>query len=212
MDMELKIKVHSLNPGRLVDEKTLRAMLEAGYNLLVAAEAGTSSNKRAWFGDYGTQKSADIDARVKKIRLYLAGLKYICFSCSNTPDSIAAYNQKEKEKVEGGAGIDALDKRPTIVLNAGFHMERYSWGEKVCSILHEITHMTIGTSDEKYKGRDVYGAVECDTLAKESPEQAYRNADNWAYYLGSYWKNTINRGNDWKYMTPEEVAERGALV
>ena len=40
------------------------------------------------------------------------------------------------------------------------------------------------------------------------PDKAYRNADNWAYYFGSYYEYTIHRGMDWRFMTPQEVAAR----
>jgi Lysine-specific metallo-endopeptidase len=210
--LTINIRLHKINPGTPVSEAAAREMLNAAHNLIQAAHGHSSDGiKQNWFGACGKSKTGEIDERAKKIDIYLTGLKTISLSCAGVEGSIAAYNQKDKEKVEGGAPLGQLDKLPLIILNQGFHSDRYSWGEKVCSIVHEITHMTIGTSDEKYGGDDAYGAVICEKLAAEKPDDAYKNADNWAYYFGSYYDHTPDKSKDWRYMTSAEVAKRPPL-
>jgi hypothetical protein len=210
--MKILVKPHYKTPGKPVDQHRMANMVRAAQNLVTAARANASAeHKESWFGAYGASKSQEIDDRCQKIETYLNSLKRLTFRYSSEPGSIASYGQKLKEKREGGPSINELNGSPAININSGFHQGRYSWGEKVCSILHEITHVTIGTSDVlNSKGQHVYGAVDCAELKKTDPALAYKNADNWAYYFGSYYRNTRESGNDWRYMTVEEVARRVA--
>jgi hypothetical protein len=183
--MKINIVQHKTKPGILPNQAQLDSLLRKSQMLAAAAVSGVAAKKTQWFGEFGNQKSGEIDSRAQKISTYLATLKYITFSCSNEKDSIAAYNQKTLEKVDGGAS--KLDANPTIILGEGFHMEKYNEDEKVCSLLHEFTHMTIGTLDQNDKALgDIYGDKKCLEFAQKHSADAYRNADNWAYYLCSY--------------------------
>jgi len=193
---------HKLYPGR--DINTLKSelfdRLQAITRLTYQAYTNPSATcKTDWFGSYGTSKSTIIDDYSKKISDYMKMITKFTFSSSNKyPNSIATSALYNSHKVEGGMSLDKLSKNPLIRLEPGFHSNRYGWGEKTLSILHELTHLTIGTLDKQTQdGSDAYGMNKCIDLKNWKPEDAYRNADNWMYYFNCYHGNTIDRGKDW---------------
>jgi Lysine-specific metallo-endopeptidase len=203
-------KVSPVNPGTLVAVDVLKDLVTAGRRLVErAATLPNVEHKKAWFGHAATSNADEITAWTAKMFAYLNdGLKTLNFSCCDTAGSIASFAQYATEKVRGGK------ENPTSVrymqINAGFLDTKYSYGERVGSILHEITHMCIGTNDEKILERDCYGAPLCGALARIRPETALTNADNWAYYFTSYHTDLGLTGDNWKYLTEEEVEERNA--
>jgi Lysine-specific metallo-endopeptidase len=208
----ITVVVSPRNPGTLVPYATLLEMYATGYNLVLAAGENPNPDwKRFWFGIAGQTYSARIDDSVAKMKAYMnGGLKKMDFNCTGEEGSMMSFNQYAKLKVPGGPSPEVLNKQSQVNVNRGFSNERFSFGEKVGAILHEITHMCIGTADVNYKGRDMYGADFCVELAKDAPDLAITNADNWCYYFTSYHDRIIQSGFDWSGLTPEEVATRRA--
>lgn len=173
----------------------------AAYQIAsAAAEYPDQKKKKDWFGANGDTKSKQIDELSKKIKQFINSRNTFSFRCSNVAGDMAFYSQKPKDKVFGGRPLNSLSKNPSICLGCGFHSSKYSWGEKVIAIIHEITHMAIGTSDEKMQnGQDAYGSMNCSKLKDEDPDKAYRNADNWAYYFGSYNDKITGPKRDWAF-------------
>ncbi|MHC5057871.1 MAG: M35 family metallo-endopeptidase [Planctomycetota bacterium] len=198
--------------GKLVQVSVLKAMYEAAYNLVVVAATSPNADaKRTWFGSSGQTDSTTINQRAVKMRDYMnGGLKKITFSCCGVAGSIAAFNQYSHLKVTGGPDPSKLNKASTVMINLGFHMDRYSWGEKVGALVHEITHMCIGTADVKLGSDEIYGADKCVDLAGSHSSLALKNADNWCYYFTSYHGSILQRGEDWRFLTPAEVKKRRA--
>lgn len=199
-----------VNAGTLVPTALLNQMLTSALALAErAANHPDADYKKAWFGNAALTNNHEIDAWARKVYGYLnGGLRKLDFSCCATAGSIASFAQYSADKVRGGK-----ENLPTVrkmQLNAGFHSARYSYGEKVGSILHEITHMSIGTNDEKLLDRECYGAPLCGALARIRPELALTNADNWGYYFTNYHVDLNWTGDDWKYLTEAEVEERAA--
>lgn len=95
------------------------------------------------------------------------------FVGKNYAGSLAACNWTNDERV--------------IFLNSAFPMKRWSWGERVCTVLHEFSHKVLETKDETYKSKPAYG-MRCVTMAQDVSdyELAITNAENWGYYLCSY--------------------------
>jgi hypothetical protein len=197
-------------PGTPVPYDTLMEMYATGYNLVLEATNNPQAElKRVWFGSEGMTQSGQIDTSCAKMLAYMnGGLKKLNFNCTSEEGSMMSFNQYGKLKVPGGPSEDQLNKQSQVNVNRGFSSDRFSFGEKVGAILHEITHMCIGTADVVYDGREMYGADYCVELAMKAPTVAITNADNWCYYFTSYHDKIIQSGFDWKGLTPEEVAAR----
>lgn len=202
--------ISKTNPGPLVTLETLTAMYKAGLNLVEqAVQFPEDEHKRFWFGVAGMTDSADIDRSAAKMQGFMnGGLKKLNFICTGTQGSMMSFNQYAKLKVHGGPADDLLDKSTNVMANVGFSSDRYSFGEKVGAMLHEITHMCIGTDDVTILGKEYYGADYCVELAAAHPNLAITNADNWCYYFTSYHDWIVEYDLDWRGLTPEEVARR----
>jgi hypothetical protein len=114
------------------------------------------------------------------------------------------------------AKTDQSDPRLRIGLGTRFSMDMYSFGERVVTFLHEISHKTTGlkTKDELYKGNEAYKGVALD-LANDNAEfaRALKNAENWAYYLASYHVDAnLGEGEKWKYTTSKVDIESRKLT
>jgi len=199
-----------VNPGPMVSKETLAPMMEHALQLVSRANSNPNFNhKKQWFGHLADTNNEEITEWTQRMYKYLnEGLTKLSFSCCSTVDSIASFAQYKADKVRGGRFPPT--KTRNMQLNAGFSSDRYSYGEKVGSILHEITHMRLGTNDEKIGSRDCYGADLCGVLARAFPDLAMTNADNWAYYFTSYHVDLGLTGANWKYLTEAEVEERSA--
>lgn len=192
----------SLPPAALAGKGDMTLILTACYNLVFkAATNPIAARKQTWFGNSGATRSADIDSRAAKIQNFIRDSnRTIYFVCAVSPGSIASYAQYQKEKVDGGLPLNQCKKDPRIILGDGFRSGAYSWGDKVISILHEISHMTIGTLDQQVgaPARDAYGAEAALELREDNHQDAFRNADNWAYYFGSYHGDIVGQtGKAW---------------
>lgn len=96
-----------------------------------------------------------------------------------------------------------------VLLGKGFTYQRYSWGEKVCTLAHELSHWFLGTIDATYQGEDAYGLKAFDMAVdpvEAERRKCLKNAENWGFYICSY--RNPNDGNDWSNMTRAELAQR----
>ncbi len=184
------------------------AVTEKAYSL------SSKPLKATWFGAAGFTHFDEIDRLAHKVFDFLhpneKEKRKVAFVCRKVEGSIASCAQyaeeKEGQKAKTGEMIpfggqplkDRARIEYVIVLGDGFRDAKYSWGEKVRSLLHEFTHVAIATQDLKYKDKDAYGEKQCLAFAQGDSEKAYKNADNWAYYLGSYSGSTQFSNKDWK--------------
>lgn len=156
---------------------------------------------RQWFGDGLTNVQLQgIHSNMAVMREGLAAVAVMRFVCISTV-TVAACDLDNR-----------LRYKPTtcqILLGKGFTYQRYSWGEKVCTLAHELSHWFLDTTDETYLGEDAYGVKAFDMAADPSVavrRQCLKNAENWGYYISSY--RNGNDGNDWSNMTRQELALR----
>lgn len=195
------------SPARLMDARALSQMLETALDLIDrAAKQRKSDYVLQWFGREAFDKAqmALIHMRCADLLERASGLARIVFQCASS-ETLGAIDN-----------TDPLRNGPVcrIRLGRGFTYDRYSWGERVCTIIHEMTHWFLNTVDaELADGTPCYGAA-CLRLAKSGDKQqrlkALNNADNWAYYICQY--RSSNDRNDWRFFSEAEIAGRGAFV
>jgi hypothetical protein len=83
----------------------------------------------------------------------------------------------------------------TMHLNEGFNSlpiycvpdpQTASGQSKFETIVHELSHLILGTDDEVHAGQTAYGADAARDLAKASPHKAKNNAENWGLFVESF--------------------------
>jgi hypothetical protein len=175
--------------GKKIVQPVLQDMLSDVAALINTALAKPNAlNMRLWFGrknlPSGTsdKSEATIVDRTKALAAWLASHQPICFTTKDAPGTLAFADQS--------------NDTPEFFLGHGFPQCRWSWGERVCTLIHEFTHKAIATQDVQLgvsSGMDglvpvmSYGMA-CLTLADEPNlfAKALVNAENWGYYLCSY--------------------------
>jgi hypothetical protein len=193
--------------GRLLKDLEMQKMLVAAESLIEkAATYKSDGNARKWFGSKATSKDelAKIHRRCAELHQGVAGLATVIFQCTNG------------ETMGGISTTDPLRGGPVcrIQLGRGVTYDRYSWGERVCTIVHEMTHWFLDTVDELTSlGRDAYG-YECIKMANSDNEtehtKALNNADNWAFYICEY--RSDEEAGDWSNFSEAELRDRPAFV
>jgi len=198
---------YPIYPAKRMNPKELQGMLDMGLELINrAAKLKFSDPAARWFGAevFETGKLDQIHRRCVSLCAGCDGLKKVIFQCDPS-ETLGAIDT-----------ADPLRNGPIcrIKLGRGFTYDRYSWGERVCTIVHELTHWFLNTVDAKLAdGSDCYG-LNCIRLAKSfskvERQKALNNADNWAYYICQY-RSATDPG-DWRNFTEEEINARGPFV
>ncbi len=193
--------------GRLLKSTEMQKMVDAAESLITkAATHKSDGNARKWFGPNATTKEelAKIHRRCAELRDGVAALSTVIFQCTNG------------ETMGGISTIDPLRGGPTcrIQLGRGVTYDRYSWGERVCTIVHEMTHWFLNTTDEVSSlGKDAYG-YECIKMANSESASEYNkvlnNADNWAFYICEY--RSDDEAGDWSNFSETELRVRPPFV
>ena len=200
-----------VSPGAALTPKDdLAAMMQTAHDLVECAKTRPNiTHKRTWFGS--SADAPEVAAWTDKMFAYIdGGLNKLNFSCCNTPGSIASCAMYTTDRVRGGA--ETPNKGVGMQLNNGFRSPLYTYGEKIGTILHELSHKCIGTNDEQIALKDCYGAVLCAVMARVRPDLAITNADNWGYYFTAYHTDLNLTGDDWKYLTEDEMATVGPRI
>jgi hypothetical protein len=191
--------------ARLMKSSELQKMVDVAEKLIErAATAKNDAYAKKWFGTKATtpQELQKIHLRCADLHRAVAGLSTVIFQCAAS------------EMLGAISKTDPLRNGPTcrIQLGRGFTYDRYSWGERVCTIIHEMTHWFLDTTDEALTdGSVAYGAA-CLRLANSDIDckKALNNADTWAYYIGEY--RSVAEAGDWSNFTEQEILARGPFV
>ncbi|HSB80373.1 MAG TPA: M35 family metallo-endopeptidase, partial [Candidatus Methylomirabilis sp.] len=186
----------------------LRKYVTATKEMVKAAAGGfaiATPQKKRWFGAEAKEGQwSTIGEKLKKLDTYLTEtLGTVLFACTDGND-IASINRKSYQNKEP-ADV-------TVLLGRGFHWNRYSDGEIICSIVHEFTHILCGTEDETVGKEEQYGLTKCLTLAADHPDQARQNADNWSYFIAEFKDKVTNHAAiDWRYLDNASFNKRSPL-
>lgn len=189
------------------DPDKLRLFFIAAKEMVSAAVKGFNNDdkgKTTWFGvETDTLKWSAIGTKIIELDNYFKNtIGMIKFACTYE-NGIAAIDPKK---------FNSTSATVTVLLDKGFCWRRYSDGEIICSIVHEFTHIICGTTDERLASKDQYGLTKCQALATDHPDQAWKNADNWAYYICEYRNQTTNSPTiDWNYLDANSYSQRTPL-
>ncbi len=207
-------KCKTKSAARLFKLSELQKMLDEAEALIAAAAKYKSDGiARQWFGSIATTKEelAKIHRRCAELNQAVGGLSQVIFQVVGA-EYLGAIDPPEKIRLRGG---------PTcrILLGRGFSYTRYSWGEKVATIVHEMTHWFLDTVDDKLETgfdkvrqlpieEDAYGTKAIELTGNEAQcSKALNNADNWAYYICQY--RSGSGAQDWRFFSASEMGSRG---
>ena len=176
--------------GLTQDEEDALKATTARVAALAAAAAKSSIGDRVkWFGSLAN--NAIVSEGLKTMSTYInekcTRLTYVRKHTGQIIDQVKAdpddYGQvipnisttvanfvRSAPHVTAGLRIFAMNE----IINAITNDDEQ---EKINYVYHEISHKVLDTVDYKY------GEDDCKALAKKTPTQAVRNADNWGYYI-----------------------------
>ena len=202
--------------GKPVAQSVLQQMLIQIAALINQAVAEPNEDFMvAWFGErnLGPRGRVNpgvvegIQARTAELSEWLSANQPIQFINKNARGTMAFTNLDEAE--------------PIISLGHGFPQCRWSWGERVGTLIHEFSHKALGTADVQLGTKNglqgpepiwSYGTA-CLTLAQHPQlyEQALNNAENWGYYICAYRNRVgLTEGPDdpsWRYLEKADFSK-----
>lgn len=120
--------------------------------------------------------------------------------------------EKYRGKVAFGTDYSSTWKKQCIiVMGWNFFSPKVYRGERALTLIHEVTHLALATTDEKLARSsgpevDCYGSDYCLELVTTAADRAKKNAENWAYYFAAYRDGLGWSAEDAKYLAPDECA------
>lgn len=158
-----------------------------------------------WFGDSSDNFRKDLASRIRKMRSNInvrtINVSMQALVTRNQYENAAAWNdgsshlrfEDSYSHVGTHGGIrseiyinEAFASLPQklVVLNDG-SVDSSFWNQsKVETLIHELSHLILGTKDEKLSRRTVaYGAQNAEALARNDPTKAKTNAENFAIFI-----------------------------
>ena len=132
---------------------------------------------------------------IKTIRVSFQAL-----ATRSTGENAAAWNDQGKHlnlgdsfsHVRAHSGItsevylnEAFSGLPNYLTKLGNNtIDDSFWNQsKFETIVHETSHLILGTDDETYRGRTAYGARRAARLARHRVTKAKNNAENWGIFI-----------------------------
>jgi len=192
------------------DMKRIEVAFRFGHSLTKCAErlyadpVGETYGMR-WFGG-GYDRTA-LAVKLRKLKLFYESETVLtCYksmdpndlaaceqwqmgdvTCDDDPETITSiYEWPEKRKMTFGQKF--------LAVKGADH--RYTHGEKVSSIIHELSHLVLETQDKvhsrgRWNGKEVYGAESARAYSYEVNQLPLTSAENWGYYIVEYRNNLI---------------------
>jgi hypothetical protein len=188
--------------GRLLREDRMRTAYKSAADLITLAALGRNDDfVKMWFGSRNVSPTncREIHRRCGQLNDSVKGVAHVHFLCGEG-ETLGAIDKDERALYQPGT--------VRIRIGRGLSYSRYSWGERVCTIIHELTHWFLDTEDVVLEGKDCYGGL-CLSLAEDPVHyaKALNNADNWGYYICEYRGKGAN-ADLWKNFTSGELASR----
>jgi len=182
-----------------------RALAGEGFRVAVAAnKTGDAEAKllmKKWFGNEPTANTArnwwkgamwvmgHLQAKLQQnINIYYRGDDSLIGKADDYPGAAGLLKARD---VGGYAESGAGDKDGVIGLcklffagSSGGRMKINRVGFDTIGgvLVHELSHNYCRTDDHEYNGKDCYGTVDCEGLARDRRRRAWYNADNIEYF------------------------------
>jgi hypothetical protein len=158
-----------------------------------------------WFGDSSDNFRKDLASRISKMRsninVRVINVTMESLVSRNQYENASAWNDKGSHlrfedsyaHVGSAGGVksevyvnEAFAKLPTnLVTLANGSVDASFWNQsKYETLIHELSHLILGTRDEKLSKKTVaYGAQNAEALAQKDPTKAKTNAENFAIFI-----------------------------
>lgn len=157
-----------------------------------------------WFGDNSGPFKKDLAKTLRKMRSVVnvktIRVSFQALATRNTDENAAAWNDRNRHlnlgdnfaHVGAHGGItsevylnEAFSGLPSyLVKKADNTVDDSFWNQsKFNTIVHEVSHLILGTADETYHGRTAYGAERAAQLARRRVSRAKNNAENWGIFI-----------------------------
>jgi hypothetical protein len=158
-----------------------------------------------WFGDSSDNFRKDLASRISKMRsninVRVINVTMESLVSRNQYENASAWNDKGSHlrfedsyaHVGSAGGVksevyvnEAFAKLPTnLVTLANGSVDSTFWNQsKYETLIHELSHLILGTRDEKLSKKTVaYGAQNAEALAQKDPTKAKTNAENFAIFI-----------------------------
>lgn len=157
-----------------------------------------------WFGDNSAPFKKDTAKTLRKLRsvvnIKTIRVSFQALATRNTGENAAAWNDNSRHLNLGDSfshvgthgGItsevylnEAFSGQPSYLAKLGDGtIDDTFWNQsKFETIVHEVSHLILGTADETYHGRTAYGAKRAAQLARRRVNRAKNNAENWGIFI-----------------------------
>jgi len=140
------------------------------YMLSIRGDWNFQNDKtyRKWFGAYTPQRAERVATGLNRALSAISCFNFVFYIDNSSPPDVVAWWRKSTDPKQ----LSAMG-----FCGAYFKLRDGGMNSKMGSIGHELTHAFAGTKDH------VYGMDKCMQLAKNTPDLAIENADNYEYFM-----------------------------
>jgi hypothetical protein len=176
--------------------------------VLTAAKLRNSVNgvrlAKKWFGKRYNQKT--LRGKIQQLKAFFSsGTELRCKKTGDDNDLALAL------KSQDGTPLVTVTQQSTVIASYAWPNNlkmkfgdpcfviplaagnRYTFGEKVASFAHELSHLVLNTDDLQVRNArgtqrtsEVYGADMAYALTIDNPDEALNSAENWGYYITAF--------------------------
>lgn len=153
------------DPDRVSKEQQVRQAFADAIPLLdnALAKVGDNPHYGTWFGTHKTQRSNTVTSNLTKIKDQMRNSTFtLNITGSGCRSGVYAYTYKGAREIWL---CDAFWSAPATGINS-----------KAGTMVHEASHAVARTDDHEY------GEDDCKKLARNDPDRAINNADNYEYF------------------------------
>jgi hypothetical protein len=149
---------------------------------------------QTWFGDQAQAWMIDLQNKLNKMASVI--------NCEQIQVHGEAWKERSKttfaasyEPKDGWGNYNSIsrarDQEFEIALdikwnNSIMYCTPANRDSKFQSLVHELTHLILGTDDIVFNGKKTYGTEKSKNLSASRPEDAKKNADNWGYFVEEF--------------------------